>query len=103
MSEMEHKGNNMFFYQGGKAIGGENSLKIIKQKIAELSKIKNVSFLLGAGASSGAIPSMVEMQDEIIIRKGFDEDNEIKTLYKSIDSDNLEKILTILYAKKHYL
>jgi len=103
MSKMEHKENNMFFYQGREAIGGENSLKSIKQKIAELSNIKNVSFLLGAGASSDAIPSMKAMQEEITKNMDGNTDDGIKTLYQSIDSDNLEKVLTILHAKKHYL
>ncbi len=95
--------NNIFFYQGGDAIDGEDCLKSIKQKIAELSNIKNVSFLLGAGASSDAIPSMKTMQEEIA--KSIDEgsDDEIKNLYQSIDGANLEKKLTILHAKKNYL
>jgi len=103
MSAAKHKENNISFYQGGDAIGGEDCLKNIKQKIAELSNIKNISFLLGSGASSDAIPSMKIMQEEITksINEGSDE--EIKTLYKSIISDNLEEILTILHAKKYYL
>ena len=103
MSEVDVKGNDVFFYQGGKACCGEDCLKNIKQKIAELSNIKNVIFLLGAGASSDAIPNMKVMQSEI--GKSIDEgsDDEIKILYESIDSDNLEKVLTILHAKKHYL
>lgn len=94
--------DKIFFYQGGDAIGGEDRLKSIKQKIAELSNIKNVSFLLGAGASSDAIPSMKTMQEEISksIDKGSDE---IKELYKNISGDNLEKKLTILHARKNYL
>lgn len=91
--------DKIFFYQGSDAIGGEDCLKSIKQKIAELSNIKNVSFLLGAGASSDAIPSMKTMQEEIA--KSID--GEIKKLYQSIDGDNLEKKLTILHARKNYL
>jgi hypothetical protein len=100
---MENNKDNISFYQGGDAIGGEDCLKNIKQKIAELSNIKNVSFLLGAGASSDSIPSMEAMQKEIEISIEEGSDGGIKTLYKSIDSNNLEKILTILHAKKHYL
>lgn len=103
MSTMENKEDNISFYQGGDTIGGEDCLKNIKQKIAELSNIKNVSFLLGAGASSDAIPSMKRMKEEIAKEIDTDSDNEIKALYESINSDNLEKILTILHAKKHYL
>lgn len=95
--------DKIFFYQGGDAIGGEDGLKSIKQKISELSNIKNVSFLLGAGASSDAIPSMKTMQEGIAksIKKGSDD--EIKELYQSIGGDNLEKKLTILHARKNYL
>jgi len=95
--------DKIYFYQGGEDISGEDSLKNIKQKIAELSNIKNVSFLLGAGASSDSIPSMKTMQKKIA--KSIDDglDDEIITLYKNIDSDNLERKLTILHAKKHYL
>ena len=103
MNTKENKEDNIFFYQGGDAIGGEDCLKNIKQKIAELSNVKNVSFLLGAGASSDAIPSMKFMQEEITKSIDDGSDGGIKTLYESIESDNFEKILTILHAKKHYL
>lgn len=93
----------MFFYQGRDAIGGDDCLKNIKQKIAELSNIKNVSFLLGAGASSGAIPNMKTMQKEIAQSIDKDSNDKIKALYESIDGDNLEKKLTILHARKNYL
>ncbi|MFK5922525.1 MAG: SIR2 family protein [Verrucomicrobiota bacterium] len=100
MSSDEQK---MFFYQGGENIAGEDSLKSIKQKIAELSNIKNVSFFLGAGASSYAIPSMKDMQKKIAESIDASLDDEIKDLYEKIDSDNLEEKLTILYAKQHFL
>ena len=100
MSSDEDK---MFFYQGGDSIGGEDCLKSIKQKITELSNMKNVSFLLGAGTSSDAIPSMKAMQEEIAKSIAEDSDSDIKELYQSIDGDNLEKKLTILHARKNYL
>jgi len=103
MTSTESNESNICFYQGGDPIGGNDCLKSIKQKIAELSNIKNVSFLLGSGASSDAISSMKTMQEEITKKIDEGSDEEIKTLYKSIKSDNLEKTLTILHAKKHYL
>lgn len=103
MSIVENKENNIFFYQGGDAIGGTNCLKDIKQKIAEFSNIKNVGFLLGAGASSYAIPSMKKMQEKIKTRITDGSDEKNKDLFVSINSDNLERTLTILYSKKHYL
>ena len=95
--------DKIFIYQGIKAIGGEDGIKSIKQKIAELSNVKNVSFLLGAGASSGAIPSMKVMQGEIASSIEKEPSDEIRTLYQSIDGDNLERKLTILHARKSYL
>jgi len=53
------------FFQGSDDIGGGSPIESIKQKIAEFSNVKNVSFLLGAGTSSGAIPSMKSMHEEI--------------------------------------
>ena len=66
MSTVENNEDNISFYQGGNTIGDEDPLKDIKQKIAALCNIKNISFLLGAGASSGAIPSMKTMQERNI-------------------------------------
>ena len=100
MSSDEDK---IYFFQGSDAIGGEDCLKSIKQKIAELSNIKNVSFLLGAGASSGAIPSMEDMQLEIAESINDDFDEAIKNLYANIKGDGLEKKLTTLHARKSYL
>lgn len=100
---MSEAKNKIYFYQGNNIIGGKDCLKAIRQKIAEFSNIKNVSFLFGAGTSSSAIPSMKAMQEEIAISINEDPSEKIKSLYHSIDSDNLEKTLTILHAKKHYL
>lgn len=100
---MSNNANNINFYQGKDAIGGQDCLKSIKQKIAELSNIKNVSFLLGAGASSDAIPSMRVMQEEISNSIARTDDDAMKNLYQSVIGDNLEKKLTILHARKNYL
>lgn len=95
------------YYQGGRVVVVKDNdvLENIKQKITELSNLKNVSFLLGAGASSDAVPTMRSMQEEISthINDLDDSDDAVKNLYKIIDADNLEKKLIILYAKKNYL
>ncbi|MDA3926010.1 MAG: SIR2 family protein [Kiritimatiellae bacterium] len=105
MDVVENKDGNVSFCQGGELVSREvnDCINKIKQQIAELFNIKNVNFLFGAGTSSGAIPSMKSMQEEI--KKNIDESlkEKEKTLYGNIDSNNLEKKLTILYAKKHYL
>ena len=108
---MVSENNKIHFHQGRKA--GEHSneeecLKSIKQKLAELSNIKNISFLLGSGASSGAIPTMPKLQERI--KQKINSSSEgigrgITELYENINSSeqNLEKALATLYAKKEYL
>ena len=92
--------NDIKFYQGNDELETKN----IELKISELSSVKNVSFLFGAGTSSGAIPTMAKMQEEITKKINKDTTFEdIKELYSNIYDNNLEKILGILYAKKYYL
>jgi hypothetical protein len=95
------------FIQGGDKIDEKPSLEKIKQKLAELSSVKNISFLLGAGASADAIPSMVAMHTEITQEVADAEDEEIspdnKALYKSVEKTNLEDVLNVLYAKRAYM
>lgn len=97
------KENNFSLYQAGELVTSKDYLKSIKQKIAELSSIKNVNFLFGAGTSSVAIPNMKKMQLEIEAVLEDISFKKFKKLYGKIKSDNLETKLTILYAKKHYL
>ncbi len=98
--------SNISFLQGGQPIAIENPLEVIKQKMAELSNVKNISFFLGAGASSDSIPSMSSMQEEISADLNSATEEEVsqenKDLYNSISKSNLEKVLNILYAKKTY-
>lgn len=92
--------NDMNFYQGNEKL----EIQKIELKISELSSVKNVSFLFGAGTSSGAIPAMIKMQEEITAQINTDTAlADIKELYLKIKDNNLEKILGILYAKKYYL
>lgn len=91
---------NISFYQGNEKLETNK----IELKISELSSVKNVSFLFGAGTSAGAIPTMVEMQEEITGQINANTElSDIKDLYLKIKDNNLEKILGILYAKKYYL
>ncbi|MCU7846931.1 MAG: SIR2 family protein [Candidatus Thiodiazotropha sp. (ex Lucinoma kastoroae)] len=93
------------FFQGSDDISGGSPIESIKQKIAEFSNVKNVSFLLGAGTSSGAIPSMKSMHEEISkdIKESTELNSTAKTTYKNVLKDNLEDVLNILYAKKSYM
>ncbi len=105
MPDIENKADKISFYQGSEVLGDDDQLKTIKQKITEFSNVKNVNFLLGAGTSSGAIPSMKAMHVKINAEiKISSELNEASVqLYKNVTKDNLEEVLNVLYAKKHYL
>ena len=103
MNDAENNQESIYFYQGGEKIDNGDCLKAIKQKIVELSNVKNIHFLLGAGTSSAAIPSMKAMQEDISKEIENSDNAGLKALYQSIKSDNLEKTLNILYAKKHFL
>ncbi|MFK5914984.1 MAG: SIR2 family protein [Woeseiaceae bacterium] len=104
-TDKEDDSNNVCFYQGNELLGGDKPLEAIKQKISELSNVKNVSFLLGAGTSSGSIPSMKVMYKEISeeIESSTVLNEKSKKLYANVDKDNLEDVLNILYANKDYL
>ncbi len=47
MSDTNDDNKSVFLYQGNECLGGDNPLKEIKQKISELSNVKNVGFLTG--------------------------------------------------------
>ena len=129
-SEMMMPPLGIAFLQGKEnLIDGEDlkqNLDKIKQKIADLSNVKNVHFLLGAGASSGAIPTMKDMVASIDYRLTFPippkipspkdtptespitvvSNKELQTLFNKIKSstkENLEDILGVLYSRRAYL
>ena len=95
------------FYQGldelSKSKSDVDSLKLIKQKIFDLSNMKNIHFLFGAGVSSGAIPTMkefiVEIEEKI---KTQQEQQEVFKKLKENNNENLENILGVLYSKRDY-
>ncbi len=97
------------FLQGKKDLLKENNeaqddIEAIKKKILDLSNIKNINFLLGAGASQPAIPTMKKMYTQIQETVKNEQNEEQKNLFDKIKTDeDLEKKLEILYAKKHYL
>jgi hypothetical protein len=92
------------FYHGGDRILDDKILEFIKQKIGEFSSIKNINFLFGAGTSSGAVPNMKQLKKEIdkeIFNSTLSQES--RSIYESIEKDNLEEALNILHAKNHYL
>ncbi|ATC88595.1 SIR2 family protein [Pseudoalteromonas arctica] len=134
-SEMKKPPLGIAFLQGQEnLIDGDDlkeNLDKIRQKIADLSNVKNVHFLLGAGASSGAIPTMKEMVASIdsrlllpppppptfptipppipsstILPTPFVATTHLQALFNKIKcstKDNLEDILGVLYSRRAYL
>lgn len=107
------------FKQGNESLVKENddieaALGKIKDKISDLVNVKNLHFLLGAGASSDAIPAMAKLletaQEKIEgaeiydVLVGFNHE-ELKVFYNKIKNNsdnNLEKLLGTLYSKRAY-
>ena len=99
------------FYQGlDSLIVDDDSLDIglskIKNKIADLSNIKNVHFLLGAGASADSIPDMKKMLDAVDVElkgEGLECLGVRYAKIKASSDSNLESILGTLYSYRSYL
>lgn len=84
----------------------ESGLEKIRNKVADLSNVKNIHFLLGAGASSNAIPAMKEMLNAVTVKLSVDDQQELRERFEKITGnsiDNLEEILGILYSHRAYL
>lgn len=97
----------------------EDGLQKIKNKLSDLTNIKNLHFLLGAGSSSDAIPAMAKLlaiveervnsdqtESEINALPGQISHEDLKQRYllaKEHSSNNLENILGTFYSKRSYL
>lgn len=101
---------NIFFHQGADHLFNEkttekDAIEIIKKKIFDLSNIKNINFLLGAGASADAIPDMKALPDQISKGLNTGKNTLVKKNYADLKAKNksdLESILGALYAKSIY-
>lgn len=99
------------FYQGlDNLIVDNDSLAIglskIKNKIADFSNIKNIHFLLGAGASADSIPDMKKMLDAVDVKlkgEGLECLDASFAKIRASSSENLESILGTLYSYRSYL
>lgn len=96
-----------------------DGIEKIRSKLSDLTNIKNLHFLLGAGASSDAIPAMGPLIEKVSERVASAETaqalaahpdvlkhDDLKALYKSakdVSPNNLENILGTLYSKREYL
>jgi hypothetical protein len=115
MSEAQETTKNtgsVKFFQGldelSKSKSDADSLKIIKQKIFDLSNMKNIHFLFGSGTSTGTkeLPAIPTMKDFIVkIETKLTDEPKQSTFKKLKDNknENLEDILGVLYSKRDYL
>lgn len=97
----------------------ETGLEKIRSKMSDLTNIKNLHFLLGAGASADAIPAMAPLiqivenkvcdtntsTDIVFGGRNFTHD-ELKDAFQEVKKyspNNLENMLGTLYSKRSYL
>lgn len=88
------------FFQGSKDF--DKNLALLKDKIRELFNLKNVSFLFGSGTSSGAVPTMSKLYEELHFEK---DEKEMKREFDCIvkkEGNNLEKCLNVMYSARSY-
>ncbi|RBO79731.1 SIR2 family protein [Marinomonas aquiplantarum] len=114
--------DNLTFKQGQESLFAENDsvedgIEKIRSKLSDLTNIKNLHFLLGAGASSDAIPAMAPLIKKVTERveaqqtleqlaSDPDKHDELKKQFKSAKDNapnNLESLLGTLYSKREYL
>ena len=97
----------------------ETGLEKIRNKMSDLTNIKNLHFLLGAGASADAIPAMapliqivenkvnhVNTSAEIVFGEFNFTHDELKEAFQEVKKhspNNLENMLGTLYSKRSYL
>tara|TARA_R110001583_G_scaffold136258_1_gene288109 strand:+ start:491 stop:1765 length:1275 start_codon:yes stop_codon:yes gene_type:complete len=114
----------LIFKQGQDSLFGESDsvydgIEKIRSKLSDLTNIKNLHFLLGAGASSDAIPAMAKLIQTVAERvedaqtatklafhPGQLSHDALKGLFKTakdVSPNNLENILGTFYSKREYL
>lgn len=114
----------LVFKQGQDSLLSENDsvedgIEKIRSKLSDLTNIKNLHFLLGAGASSDAIPAMaqliervtkrieaVKLDPSLIFHPEKLSHESLKELFesaKNVSPNNLEDILGTLYSKREFL
>jgi len=114
----------LIFKQGQDSLFGdsddvETGLEKIKSKMSDLTNIKNLHFLLGAGASADAIPAMAPLiqivearvnDSSTLVAMVFGDfsftHEELKDAFQEVKKhspNNLENMLGTLYSKRSYL
>lgn len=89
------------FLKGKLPMSSEN----FKEKMSEFTNVKNLHFMLGAGVSSGAVPNMAKMNEEITneIKESEELSIEEKKYFEEIRKSNMEMTLGLLYSQRFYL
>ncbi|MCM2972198.1 SIR2 family protein [Larsenimonas suaedae] len=87
--------------------GDETELNKLQDFLSNLCNTKHINFLLGSGASSTSIPTMLKMAEKVedILDEAESKVEGVKPLYESLKykyNGNLEEILGILYSKQIY-
>lgn len=80
----------------------DKNIALLKDKIREFFNLKNVNFLFGSGTSSGAIPTMSKLYEDLSFGK---EEEDMKREFKCIvkkEGANLEKCLNVMYSARNY-
>lgn len=116
--------DHLIFKQGQDSLLGDletidEGIEKIRSKLSDLTNIKNLHFLLGAGASSDSIPAMAPLIQKVTDRvedastateleslPDTPTHDELKDLFeaaKDVSPKNLENILGTLYSKREYL
>jgi len=97
------------FYQGLDELSSGQSnddiIKLVKQKIFDLSNMKNINFLFGSGTSAGSIPTMTGFIKRISKELKTHKNIEIRKKFIKLrcsNANNLENILGVLYSKRDY-
>lgn len=80
----------------------DKNLALLKDKIREFFNLKNVNFLFGSGTSSGAIPTMTKLYQNITFDNGEEDiEREFRCIVKK-EGENLEKCLNVMYSARNY-
>lgn len=105
--EYDRTWTSVQFTQGGKSpdFSQKGKASYIAQFLRDQLQLKNLSFLLGSGTSTPALPLMAGLYIKVQECLNAERDDKIKRLFDKVSaaaSENLEEILGLLYARLSY-
>lgn len=78
------------------------NIEFLKEKIREFFNLKNVNFLFGSGTSSGAIPTMSQLYENLTFQpEEKDLEDEFQRITEKV-GNNLEQCLNVMYSARTY-